>query len=648
MRESNHEEIMFNSPFENQKIKRNFREETRFVFVSDMFASEYAGGAELTSQALIDSCPLPIETIKSSEVSLDTLKSGHDKFWIFGNFSSMDLGLVPTIVANMEYSILEYDYKFCKYRSVEKHLVAEKSECNCHEDIHGKMISAFYHGAKSLWWMSEAQMNLYHSKFPFLSENQNVVLSSVFDDKFFYNVKVLREKYRDAERKGWIVLGSSSWIKGAQAAESWCKENKKDYEVVWGLPYQEVLEKLASSEGFVYLPEGGDTCPRMVIEAKLLGCKLVLNDNVQHAKEIWFDTEDMFDTEAYLYAARNRFWSALRATMHWRPKISAYTTTRDCISQKYPYEQAVKSMLGFADEVVVVDGGSTDGTWEKLEAWSKEEEKLKVYRVERDWNHKRHAVFDGLQKAEARSRCTGDFLWQMDSDEIVHEDHYEKIIGLCKNFPENVDLISLPVIEYWGGPEKVRMDINPWKWRLSRNKDYITHGIPAHLRRTDENGDLYSMPGSDGCDYVHSESFELIPHASFYTEEVHNARAAAVSGNKEAQEAYQNWFNTVIDQLPGVHHYSWFDLERKISTYKNYWSRHWQSLYNIEQEDTVENNMFFDKKWSDVTEKDISTLSNRLKEEMGGWIFHEKVDFSRPTPYLILEQDQPEIMKNND
>ena len=637
---------MFNSPFENQE--RTFDPETRFVFVSDLFVEDYVGGAELTSQSLIDSCPLKIETIKSKDVNLKSLEAGHDKYWIFGNFSQMDHNLIPTIVANMEYSVLEYDYKFCRYRSIEKHYEAEQQECDCHNNIHGKMVSAFYEGSKSLWWMSEKQMSIYHNLFPFLSKKDNVVLSSVFNDQFFYNVKVLREKYKDTERKGWIVLGSNSWVKGAQDAEEWCKENKKEYEVVWGLPYDQVLEKLAQAEGFVYLPRGGDTCPRMVIEAKILGCKLHLNENVQHAKEIWFETEDMLDTESYLFAARSRFWNALQATMSWTPKISGYTTTRNCISQKYPYEEAIQSMLGFSDEVVVVDGGSDDGTWERLESWSKEEERLKVYKIERDWNHKRHAVFDGLQKAEARSRCTGDFLWQMDSDEIVHEDHYKKIVALCKNFPENVDLISLPVIEYWGGPEKVRMDINPWKWRLSRNKDYITHGIPSHLRQHDEEGNLSSLPGSDGCDYGNSSTFELIPHASFYTEEVHNARMTAVSGNKEAQEAYQRWFDALIDQLPGVHHYSWFDLERKINTYKNYWSRHWQSLYNIDQKDTVENNMFFSKKWSDVTEEDISSLSARLKEEMGGWIFHEKVDFNRPTPHLVLSQGQPEIMKKND
>jgi glycosyltransferase involved in cell wall biosynthesis len=638
---------MLQSPFEIQK-KFEFNKDTTFVFVADLFVNDYVGGAELTSQALIDSCPEKIETIKAKDLTLEILEQGHDKYWIFGNCSTMNLELIPSIVANMEYSVLEYDYKFCRYRSIEKHKDAEMSDCNCHNEMHGKMISAFYYGAKSLWWMSESQQNLYFDKFSFLKEKQNVVLSSVFDESFFKEIAVLRSEAAGIERKGWIVLGSNSWIKGASKAEAWCVENEKEYEVVWGLPYRDVLKKLSTSEGFVYLPEGGDTCPRMVIEAKLLGCKLHLNDSVQHKDELWFNTKDMLDTESYLYAARNRFWTALRVTRNFTPSISGYTTTRNCISQKYPFEQAIQSMLGFADEVVVVDGGSDDGTWELLESWSEKEDKLKVYKIERDWNHKRHAVFDGLQKAEARSRCTSSFLWQMDSDEIVHEDDYEKIKNMCKNFPIEVDLICLPVIEYWGGPEKVRADINPWKWRLSRNLPHITHGIPHQLRMSDEDGNLYSQTGSDGCDYVHSETFELIPYANFMTDDIERARHAAVNGNTHVLSQYEIWFNNAIEQLPGVHHYSWFDLSRKIKTYKNYWSKHWQSLYDIEQEDTADNNMFFDKPWSEVTDEEIDDMSSRLGKEMGGWIFHSKVDFDKPTPYLKINRDQPEVIKSNE
>jgi glycosyltransferase involved in cell wall biosynthesis/adenylate kinase family enzyme len=621
-----------NQLFSNQSI--NIPEGTQVVFVSDLFVEDYVGGAELTSEALIESSPFQVFKLKSHQVSLEILEQGHGLHWVFGNFANMKLDLIPTIVANMSYSILEYDFKFCRYRSPQKHQFAEGEECNCDNEMQGKLVSAFYHGARSIWWMSERQQEEYWKKFPFLKENNQVVLSSVFGDAFWIKLKELREKYSETERSGWIVLGSPSWVKGAEAAENRAKELGVDYEVVWGLPYSELLEKLAQAEGFIYHPQGWDTCPRMVIEAHLLGCKLDLNDNVLHKDEIWFKDCDMLDTESYLFAARERFWTQTKNDWNWRPTISGYTTTLDCIKNKYPWKESIESMLDFCDEVVVVDGGSTDGTWEFLEGWSKSETRLKAYKNERDWDHPRFAVFDGAQKAYARLQCTSDFCWQQDADEIVVQADGQKIHNLIKHFPPQVDLVSLPVVEYWGGPEKVRMDINPWKWRISRNKPHITHGIPKELLKRDDDGNEYAAMGTDGCDYVHADTGDLIPHASFYHYDAHNLRVAALSGDKEAYEQYADWFKRNVEALPGVRHYSWFNISRKIRTYKNYWSRHWQSLYDIEQEDTAENNMFFDKPWSKVSDAEIDALAERLANETGGHVFHSKVDWSRPTPHI--------------
>ena len=156
--------------------------------------------------------------------------------------------------------------------------------------------------------------------------------------------------------------------------------------------------------------------------------------------------------------------------------------------------------------------------------------------------------------------------------------------------------------------------------------------------------------GTDGCDYVHAETYETIPHASFYTPEVDQVRVTALEGNDKALDSYQEWFQRNIDLLPSVYHYSWFNLERKIKTYRDYWSKHWQSLYDIEQEDTAENNMFFQRPWSEVTDKDIVKLAAKLEGELGGWIFHSPVDFSKPTPHLNLNltQPPPESMKQDE
>lgn len=625
--------------------------DTEIVWVSDLFVDDYVGGAELTSEALIKSSPFKVFKLHSKNVSMELLEKGQNCYWVFGNFSQMDLQLIPAIVVNMKYSVVEYDYKYCKYRSPEKHENTEGTPCDCEQHGHGKLIAALYQGAQHMWWMSEKQQDFYFDKFPALSEGQNTVLSSVFDDRTFAEIKVLREKNKDVERKGWIVLGSQSWVKGYEDAVKYCEENQLDYEVVWNLPYETVLDKISRAKGHVYLPRGKDTCPRMIIESKLLGCELVLNENVQHKDEDWFNPEPDEDDETtqieqYLYAAREWFWNGVKADINYVPSLSGYTTTRNCIDQKYPFVASISSMLDFCDEVVVVDNGSTDGTLEKLQEWAEKEEKLKVYKSEFDWEHKRFAVFDGMSKALAREYCTKDFCWQQDSDEVVHEADVPKIKDLLKKFPANVNLLALPVVEYWGGKDKVRMDINPWKWRVSRNRKEITHGVPGNLRVADdgEGDSYYSRMGSDGCDYINRETLELIPFGNFYTSDVEMVKRQGLQ-DPNAKEAYENWFKQVIEHLPSVYHYSWWDIERKIKTYKNYWQRHWESLFNLQMEDTAENNNFFGKPWSEVSDEEITEKAKELAEKTGGWIFHSLYK-GEQVPHITLEKDMPKYIKD--
>jgi len=617
----------------------------RVIFVSDMFVEDYVGGAELTSQALLDAAPFEVFKLHSKDVSMQLLQAGADKFWIFGNFSQMNPQLIPTIVGNLRYSILEYDFKYCRARSPEKHFAEHGMPCDCHDQINGKIISAFYYGSMGLWWMSQKQKERYLQLFPFLAERSNTVLSSVFDAKTLGMLKALRvQREKCGDKNGWVVLGSESWIKGADDAKAWCEANGKDYQVLWGEPYALVLKKLSMAEGFVYLPKGGDTCPRMVIEAKLLGCKLQLNDNVMHKDEEWFDTDDLDSISDYLFVSPQTFWNGIREMMNYQPKISGYTTTYNCIKQAYPFEQCIQSMLAFCNEVCVMDGGSSDGTYEKLSEMAEKEPRLKIKTRQLDWSTKRHPVFDGIQKAEARKMCTGEFCWQMDSDEVVHESDGKKISDLCRMLPKGVDVMCLPVIEYWGGYDKVRMDIQPWKWRLSRNLPHITHGIPVELRATDAEGQLYAKPGTDGCDMIDQDGNRL-PVLNFYTPDVEQVRQVGMLGNAEAQRQYEAWLNNVALNLPCVYHYSWFDLPRKIRLYRDYWQNHWNALWDRDTSDTAANNMMFGKPWSEVTDEDIAQRAAEMKEKLGGWIWHKPWDGKAMTPHVTIHKTPPRIMQ---
>ena len=281
------------------------------VFVSDAFAEQYGGGAELTTQSLIDTCLLPSAKIKSSDITLqDMMNTPKDAFWVFGNYYNLNPHCMLYAIRNLNYCILEYDYKYCKYRSPEKHYLAE-GKCDCSANSRGKLISLFMKSSKINWFMSHEQMEIYHKIFPFLADSNDSVLSSVFDRETLEYIYLL-----DCENKNnkWIICGSDSWIKGKEDAIEYAEENNLEYEIVWGLGYREMLQKLSQSRGLIFLPRAGDTCPRMVIEAALMNCELILNENVQHKKEEWFKTPNSI--HEYLKDRTKVFWNTLEDLWH--------------------------------------------------------------------------------------------------------------------------------------------------------------------------------------------------------------------------------------------------------------------------------------------------------------------------------------------
>ena len=256
------------------------------------------------------------------------------------------------------------------------------------------------------------------------------------------------------------------------------------------------------------------------------------------------------------------------------PKIAGYTHVLNAASANYPYLESIKSMLGFCDEVVVVDGGSKDDTLLKLNELAESDPRLKVMVHEWDWNE---PGMDGLQKAYARAMCDvgpDDFLWQQDADEVVHEEDYVKIKNLVKRFPKATSLLHLPVIELWGDGTTVRTDRHSWKWRLSKNDFRITHGINKAARVTDpKNGKTFAKKGmSDGCEYVDVMTHEYVPHMGFYDRRLELLRVSN-------PQQYGIAMNKLYNELPSVYHYSWANLPRKILNFKNFWNKCWSNLY---------------------------------------------------------------------
>lgn len=616
------------------------------LVVSDAFSDEFVGGAELTLDALLERCgDLRLKKIHSSDLTLENVEEAKDKLWIFGNYALVGAPVLEAVALNVKnYTVLEFDYKFCKHRSLEKHLEIEGLACDCHASQLGHFVAKFLLGASTLWWMSEKQRDIHSKRFEELLDIPGGVLSSVLSDASLETIKNLRSARKPNDN--WLILEHDSWIKGTSKTVKLAAEKRLNYELVGRVSPEEMLSKLASSKGLFFHPNGADTCPRIVIEAKLLGLELDCNEHVQHLDEKWFSSS-IQDIEAYIEEAKQRFWNRVRKELTKNYTLSGYTTTLNCSVQGYPFEESIESMLMFCDEVVVLDGGSSDDTLKRLDALKEKHPHLKVVVKKKDWTAADSALHDGIQKAEARSLCSGDYLWQFDVDELVSHTDLEKIDALKRDFPKFVSVVSLPVVEAWGSWDKVRLDINVQKWRMSRNSPRITHGAPKECVKFTNESCMY-LVGSDGCDMISSITRNPVMHVGFVTSESESLKQAALSGSKEALEEYQVWFSEVVRNLPTVYHASWLNIERKIRAYssnpehgpKAYvsgWTNFWQKLHSGSSRDTAETNMFFDKPWSEVTDEDIVALAKTMAEVTGGHIFHSKFDATNNLkPWLTI------------
>lgn len=265
----------------------------KIAFISDYFASDLIGGAELTTEAIMkfgSQRGVQVGRIHCQKTNKLLLEQNKNEFhFIVCNFSQLQDDLKLYMAKNCDYSIIEYDYKICKYRSFELHELNEGKPCDCELRMPGKINSVFYGYAQKVWFMSEKQKNLILEKVTALKSENCEVLSSVFsygDLNFIHSIK-------DNEKNDkYLILDSNSPVKPSSMAVEYAKSNNLEYELISNLPYHELLIKMSTSKGLIFLPVASDTCPRLVMEAKMLGCDLILNEHVQHKDESWFETQE--------------------------------------------------------------------------------------------------------------------------------------------------------------------------------------------------------------------------------------------------------------------------------------------------------------------------------------------------------------------
>ncbi|MCF6352612.1 MAG: glycosyltransferase family 2 protein [Cyclobacteriaceae bacterium] len=132
--------------------------------------------------------------------------------------------------------------------------------------------------------------------------------------------------------------------------------------------------------------------------------------------------------------------------------ISGYTFVRNATKLAYPLKESILSILDLVDEFVIafIEGDIDDNTLEVIQ--SIKTNKIKI--IEATWEperFKQNTLYSYLSDV-AKNECTGDWLFYLQVDEVVHEKYLPIIKKACEKYLPNTKIEGLlfHYRHFWG------------------------------------------------------------------------------------------------------------------------------------------------------------------------------------------------------
>jgi hypothetical protein len=133
-------------------------------------------------------------------------------------------------------------------------------------------------------------------------------------------------------------------------------------------------------------------------------------------------------------------------------RISGFTMARNASKLYYPIREAIMSILPMVDEFVVAlgKGDEDDDTLSRIESIGSP--KIKIVHTTWDLGKYPRGMENAHQTDIAKSYCTGDWLFYLQADEVIHEKYLPVIRKRCEELLENREIEGLlfRYLHFWG------------------------------------------------------------------------------------------------------------------------------------------------------------------------------------------------------
>ena len=108
-------------------------------------------------------------------------------------------------------------------------------------------------------------------------------------------------------------------------------------------------------------------------------------------------------------------------------KISGFTFSKNGNKLYYPIIESILSIIDLVDEFIVVLGDSEVDDTTELQIRALNNAKIKIIKTVWDLEKFPDGTIYAHQTNLAKNACTGDWLFYLQGDEVVHERYLDKI-----------------------------------------------------------------------------------------------------------------------------------------------------------------------------------------------------------------------------
>jgi len=133
-------------------------------------------------------------------------------------------------------------------------------------------------------------------------------------------------------------------------------------------------------------------------------------------------------------------------------KISGFSFVRNGMKLYYPVIESITSILPICDEFVIAVGEGDEDDDTRMRIADINDPKIQILDTKWDPNYFKEGVINALQTDVAQQACTGDWLFYLQADEVVHEKYLPLIKSRCEELLENEEVEGLlfRYKHFWG------------------------------------------------------------------------------------------------------------------------------------------------------------------------------------------------------